>query len=102
MLEEKIEELRKNPGKKQVDKLDTKIDLQISAFIPDTYFNSETDKLNFYREVESLKNLSDLKTMVQDFKNINPVFSVEIENLFMMLEAKLKAKKYLISSIKRI
>jgi len=102
MLEEKIEELRKNPGKPEVDKLDTKIDLQISAFIPDSYFNSETDKLNFYREVESLSRLQDLKAMIQDFKSINPSFSTEVENLFIMLEVKLKAKKYRIASIKRI
>ena len=102
MLEEKIEQLRKNPCEKQVDKLDTKIDLQISAFIPDEYFNSETDKLNFYREIESLTTLQDLQTMIDDFKSINNKFSPEVENLFMMLEIKIKAKKFAIASIKRV
>lgn len=94
MLEEKIEELRKTPGKSRVDKLDTKIDLQISAFIPDEYFNSETDKLNFYREIESLSTLKDLEIMIQDFKLLNKNFSQEVSNLFQMLEVKLKAKKH--------
>jgi len=102
MLEEKIEELRKTPGKSRVDKLDTKIDLQISAFIPDEYFNSETDKLNFYREIESLSTLKDLEIMIQDFKLLNKNFSQEVSNLFQMLEVKLKAKKHKIIWIKRV
>lgn len=102
MLEEKIEQLKKNPGKQEIDNFDTKIDLQISAFIPDSYFHSETDKLNFYREIESLNNLKDLSVMITDFKNINSIFSPEVENLFLMLEIKLKAKKYGITSIKRV
>ena len=59
MLEEKIEWLKKNPEKREVDKIDTKIDLHISAFVPNSYFNSETDKLNFYREIESLDTIDD-------------------------------------------
>ena len=102
MLEEKIEWLKKNPEKRELDKIDTKIDLQISAFVPNSYFNSETDKLNFYREIESLDTIDDLRTMIQEFQDINSVFTPEVENLFMMLEAKLKAKKFSIVSIKSL
>lgn len=102
MLEEKIEWMKKNPEKREVDKIDTKIDLQISAFVPNSYFNSETDKLNFYREIESLDTVQDLQTMIQEFREINSVFTPEIENLFMMLEAKLKAKTHSIISIKSL
>ena len=102
MLEEKIEWMKKNPEKREVDKIDTKIDLQISAFVPNSYFNSETDKLNFYREIESLDTVQDLQTMIQEFREINSVFTPEIENLFMMLEAKLKAKTRSIISIKSL
>jgi len=72
MLEEKIEWMKKNPEKREVDKIDTKIDLQISAFVPNS------------------------------FREINSVFTPEIENLFMMLEAKLKAKTRSIISIKSL
>jgi len=102
MLEDKIEWLRMNPEKREISKVDTKIDLQISAFIPDKYFNSETDKLNFYREIESLDRLNDLQIMIEDFKKINDIFTPEVENLFTMLEIKLKARRHHIISIKRV
>lgn len=72
MLEEKIEDLKEEKKnlnstlsqplpsqRKGVNtlKIQTQIDLMISAGIPDSYFLSETDKLNFYREIEMIQDI---------------------------------------------
>lgn len=120
MIEEKIEELK---TKKSIEedvvlwkidskwaeekfenskKINTGIDLNISAFIPSDYFSSELDKINFYREVEVIESLEDLNSIIEDFKILNTDFSPETKNFFSLLELKLKAQSFKIKSIKKV
>jgi len=114
MLENKIEELKRtglninqsNDNKENTLskwlKINTTIDLQLSAFIDNDLFNSELDKINFYREIESLEELEDLENIVTDFKEINTDINIETQNFFDMLEVKLRAPVYKILAIKKI
>lgn len=103
MLEEKIEELReKKQGQKRVSISFPKIELQISAWVPDKYFQSETDKVQFYREIESLTSIEDLNSMISGFKEVNEELEKEIENLFQILKIKILSTSHNISSIKSI
>lgn len=115
MLEDRIEELKNiegpvpgilkwwdmgtGPGER---KIRTTIDLNIWAYIDDTYFSSELDKINFYREIESLESLEDLENIILDFKEINKNTPVTTNNFFDLLKLKLKASKFKIISIKRV
>jgi transcription-repair coupling factor (superfamily II helicase) len=76
MLEDKIEELKINrqiisEDEASLKRIDTIIDLNIEAYISDNYFTSELDKLNFYREIESIRDIKDLDNLISDFKEIN-------------------------------
>lgn len=62
MLEEKIEYL-KNAKKSRIW---TKIELDIEILIDDTYFQSESDKLSFYREIENIETLEELDEVEAD------------------------------------
>lgn len=108
MLEEKIEELKneqtqsKDSQKKEV-KIKTVIDLMITALIPDSYFLNETDKLNFYREIEFIENISDLEYLKNSFfENNKQDIPPEAENLFSLIEAGLRAKDFNITHIKKL
>jgi transcription-repair coupling factor (superfamily II helicase) len=113
MLENKIEEIKRTglntnnldenkqlSHKKQ--NINTSVDLQISAFIDNNLFHSELDKINFYREIESLEEREDLENIINDFKEINPNISLETQNFFDLLEIKLKAPEYKITSIRKL
>jgi transcription-repair coupling factor (superfamily II helicase) len=100
MLENKIEDMKNNidnpkynkileTENRNIKKIDTSIDLNISAFINDEYFSSDLDKINFYREIESISNIEDLDNLIEDFKLINKDFSKEITNLFKILRLKI-------------
>lgn len=102
MLEEKIQQLKENPEKPQESKLDISIDLQISASIPEEYFQSETDKIHFYREVESLSEIEELEEIITGFKKINEDLPESAHNVFDILKVKILGQKYAIKSIKRI
>jgi len=76
MLEDKIEELKVSrqiisEDDVSLKRIDTIIDLNIEAYISDNYFSSELDKLNFYREIESIRDLQDLENLIDDFKEVS-------------------------------
>ena len=115
MLETKIEELKRVreysakkalPGaEKNVLKstftINTTIDLNISAYIPDEFFGSSMDKMNFYRELETVESVEDLQTIIDEFKQTNPELPPETQNLFTLLRLKFVAANAWISAIKK-
>jgi len=62
LLEERIAELR-DEKKKQIL---TKIELDLSYILPEKYFLSETDKLNFFREIENIETLEELDALEEE------------------------------------
>jgi transcription-repair coupling factor (superfamily II helicase) len=102
MLEGKIEEIKRNKEKTEKNNVDINIDLKLNAYLPDNFFLNESDKLNFYREIESLDDEKDLDNLIEDFKKINNDFPSEVINLFDMLRLKIRASIFYISSIKRV
>ena len=125
MLESKIEELKNtSPAHSSLSpsirgtkgepyKINTKIDLNISIFIDNNFFSSELDKINFYREIESLNTIEDLESIISDFKEsaLTPTLSKGekekdrlprwTNNFFDLLRLKILANKHNISYIKR-
>ncbi len=115
MLEDKVDELKNNLAEtfidnlnnndsieKKVKRINTTIDLNLPAYIDDSYFWSELDKINFYREIESLDSIFDLENIINDFKDINRNTPKATNNFFDLLKLKLKAWEYLIKSIKKV
>jgi transcription-repair coupling factor (superfamily II helicase) len=108
MLEDKVEELKNkvDKTKKTKDKekvnIITNIDLNIEAYIDNWFFASELDKLNFYREIESIDTLIDLKNIIHDFKEINNNIDDATNTFFDILKLKIRASKYKIINIKKI
>jgi len=113
MLENKIEQLKREQISGPVPNISNykergiytnhvSIDLNISAYIPDIYFGSELDKINFYREIESLETEEDLQNIINDFKEINNDIPSETVNFFNLLSIKLQASAYNMVSIKKV
>ncbi len=45
----------------------TKIELDISATVPSEVFESDIEKLSFYRDIESIDSLHDLEAVEETF-----------------------------------
>ncbi len=116
MVEQKINELKKQKALPEENKvsndnkilptfINTKIDLQLDIWIPDSFFDSDLDKINFYREIESLTHEEDLENLIADFSvenNISETLPEKMENFFMLLKVKLKSSQHLITQIKKV
>ncbi len=91
LLEEKIEELRN--GKKP-EKNDCKIELDISYFIDNDFFDSELDKIRFFRNIESIDSLEDLEYTHKTFEDANEKLPESFENLFLLLRSRIIFRKF--------
>lgn len=92
LLEERIAELREEKKKRTL----TKIELDISYILPDEYFLSEADKLNFFREIESLETLEELDDMETEMQN------KEFSNLFLLIRSRLILSEYGVVKVSKI
>lgn len=108
MLEEKIEELRREKDSNNAQKQESssfspaQIDLMISAYIPSEYFLNETDKLNFYREIDSLSSEDELAYLQEQFfSHNNEDIPESAKNLFLLLKIQIFTRKYYVSKIRK-
>lgn len=105
MLEEKIEDLRHDwenapwelPSKVQID-------LPLSMVLSDEYFLNETDKLQFYREIEMVSDIADLDTLKEQFevKEQSWDFDRALSTLFLVLECQILARDFKITALRKI
>lgn len=94
MLEEKIAELKNE----KIQKVHTKIELDLSYLVDDDFFASELDKLNFYREIENIETLEELETVENEFLTENQ----NVKNLFLLLKAKIVFGEYNVEKISKL
>lgn len=102
MLEEKVEELKmKIILGNNLIKNDVIVDLNIWAYLDNNFFESELDKINFYREIEYINDINDLINLENDFTEINWELKMKIKIYLIFLKLRLISKNYKIKSIKR-
>ncbi|MBC7498322.1 DEAD/DEAH box helicase [Candidatus Gracilibacteria bacterium] len=93
LLEERIAELREEKKKRTR----AKIELEISYVLPVEYFLSEADKLNFFREIESLETLEELDEM-ESVMDTNE----NLSNLFLIIRSRLILSDYGVVKLSKI
>ncbi len=99
LLEERIAELRDEQKKRVL----TRIELDISYILPEALFLSEADKLNFFREIESLETLEELEEME---KEMTPILECDTGhggwNLFLLIRSRLILSQYAVSKLSKM
>lgn len=93
LLEERIAELRQEKKKRIL----TKIELDISYILPDEYFLSEADKLNFFREIESLETVEELDEMENEMDT-----NGNLSNLFLIIRSRLILSDYGVVKLSKV
>ncbi|MDD2487548.1 MAG: CarD family transcriptional regulator [Candidatus Gracilibacteria bacterium] len=99
LLEEKIEELKTGEYRNRVD---CKIELSISYYISDEFFETEIDKISFFRNIESIETIEDLEYSHETFAYSKDSIPEEFENLFMLLKARIILSQYGVVSLKKV
>ncbi len=96
LLEEKVEELKN--GKKKT--LGCKIELELSYVIEDEFFDSEMDKVSFFRDIDSIETLEDLDYAEATFGSGE--MPENMKNLFLSLRMSIILTGYNVKRISKI
>ncbi|MDF2839382.1 MAG: mfd [Clostridia bacterium] len=96
MLEETLQELKGETAVKQVD---TSIELQISAFIPEAYISDENQKIEMYKKIASMSSQQDLFDIEEEIEDRFGDIPAVVRNLLAIAYIKQLAQKCGISNI---
>lgn len=98
LLNEAVDSLR---GLETRDpELDTEIDINISAFIPNSYMEDERQKVIEYKRLANVRSFNELEYIKNEWVDRFGKYSEEVENLLKIVEIRLIASKTGIKQIK--
>ncbi|MBA2876709.1 transcription-repair coupling factor [Thermaerobacillus caldiproteolyticus] len=99
MLKEAIE---KRKGIKQEEKpLDVEIDLEVDAYIPDTYVSDGLQKIDMYKRFKAIETIEDLEELRDEMIDRFGEYPDEVAYLFQIAEIKVYSKQSGIELIKQ-
>jgi transcription-repair coupling factor (superfamily II helicase) len=97
LLEETVMELRGGGG---VAPLDVKVDLRLSAYLPDDYVGDPQQKMDLYRRLVRLRKVGACRRIKEEFKDRYGPLPAAVENLVAIQELKVVAGAVGIEEIK--
>ena len=100
MLKEAIEE-RKGDLKAE-EKATVEIDLEINAYIPDTYIKDGHQKIEMYKRFRGVESLEDIEELQSEMLDRFGEYPEEVEYLFRVAEMKVYALLAGVESIKQV
>lgn len=96
LLEETLQELK---GETPVKRVDTSIELQINAYIPETYISDENQKIEMYKKIASISNQQDLFDIEEEIEDRFGDIPTMVRNLLSIAYVKQQAQMCGISNI---
>ena len=98
LLNEAVDKLR---GLEVRDKeLETVVDLNISAYIPQTYIGDESQKVIEYKRLSNIRKVKELEYIASEWKDRFGQFPDEVKNLLRIVELRINASNLDIKHIK--
>ncbi len=96
LLEETVKEIKGEPLEASIE---TTIELGISAFIPKTYIGNESDKIEFYKKIASIRNNQDVEEIKEELEDRFGKIPESVQNLIIIAYIKSLAQRLGIVSI---
>ena len=99
MLSEAVKEAK---GIHTMEDFETSVDLNIDAFIPDTYISNEFQKLDIYKRIAGIENQSDYDDMLEELLDRFGEPAKAVLNLLAIAKMKAIAHQAYVTEIKQI
>ncbi len=99
MLKEAIE--KRKGIKREEEKQEVTIDLEIDAYIPDTYISDGLQKIDMYKRFKAVETMEDVEALREEMVDRFGDYPDEVAYLFQVAEVKVFAKQIGVESIKQ-
>ncbi|QPC48472.1 transcription-repair coupling factor [Mangrovibacillus cuniculi] len=100
MLQEAIETKRGN-GVKEEEKSNLELDIQVDAYIPDTYISDSAAKINMYKRFRGLETIQDLQDLKDELLDRFGDYPQEVADLFRVSEIRIYGRFAKLEKIKQ-
>ena len=97
LIDESIQSIK---GEERVEDVDTEIAINTPAFIPETYIDSVTQRLYFYKKIANAGDGTELADIEEELKDRFGPVPEEISNLFTLVTIKQHLKPLRVTSVK--
>jgi transcription-repair coupling factor (superfamily II helicase) len=100
IVEEAVAELKeqefkqlyeRETGDGRREKVETVVEADVEAFVPDFFIESDAERLDFYRRLYRATSLEDIQSMRDELRDRFGEYPEEVEHLFSLLELKVLA-----------
>lgn len=99
MLREAIEARKLGKDIEDIKPFDPELILSVDAYIPDTYIQDEKQKIDMYKQFQTITSTNDVSDLKDELLDRFGDFPTEVENLFIVSELRWLAKQERIESI---
>lgn len=100
MLKEAIEEQMGDASQKE--KVSVEIDLEVDAYIPDSYIQDGKQKIDMYKRFRAIETLEDVENLQEEMVDRFGEYPKEVAYLFLLSELKVYANMEKVSLIKQL
>jgi transcription-repair coupling factor (superfamily II helicase) len=102
LLQNTVSDLkRKDADKEIIETIEPEINLQLSAYIPETYIADTPQRYIAYRKIAGVEDHDQLADFKDELQDRYGSLSEEIHNLFDMMSLKIKMKKIMIIKLEQ-
>ncbi|MEN2766719.1 transcription-repair coupling factor [Ornithinibacillus xuwenensis] len=99
MLKDAIEAKKQGKDIEEVKPFDPELILSIDAYIPETYIADEKQKIDMYKQFQTITSSSDVMELKDELLDRFGDFPTEVENLFIVSELRWLSKRERVESI---
>ncbi|MCT4509469.1 MAG: transcription-repair coupling factor [Tepidibacter sp.] len=99
MLNEAISKVK---GENIVEQIDTEVDLNVNAYIPDTYIEDERTKIEIYKKIAAIENKKDKEGIEEEIEDRFSDIPNPLRNLIMIAYIKALGKQLKVEAIKQL
>ncbi len=92
--------VRQEKGEEPEEEFETRIEISIDAFIPDTYIMNESQKLEMYKRISCIGSDADYSELLDEMIDRYGDLPAPAENLLLTARVKMKAQKLKIRTVK--
>ncbi|WP_028781781.1 transcription-repair coupling factor [Thalassobacillus devorans] len=99
MLKDAIEAKRQGKEPEEIQPFQVELDVQIDAYLPDTYIADEKQKIDIYKQFQAIESVEDIHDLRDEVIDRFGDYPEEVENLFLVSSMKMHAKQASIESV---
>ena len=96
------EAIKKVKGEPIVEEVDVEIDLNVNAYIPDTYISDELIKIEMYKKIASIENKEDMLEVQEELEDRFSDIPRSVDTLLKIAYIKTLCKQLKIEKIRQV